>query len=297
MAKPSRAKPSRSKGNSDRLQDLKNYEDRWKALDTTMTALGEHYSYLPDFPRKQSVLYLLKSLQAFGAGQFNFFYDGFDTGSRAKKGKRAKLESSERFPPPYLLNSILVQIGYDLEVVQRIADQRISASPKIREVLEKADKLAWDAIKPAIDYGVAKEATTTLTYFQKSTDIRVIPYAQMALIGIPFSCLDNKQDFLAIPHEVGHYVFRHPTPDAKKIRDDLQALIERFEEPYHTLLDNWFEETFADIYGCLIAGPIIALDFQDISLQHSKLDFVKGDDDHPTPILRPYIYTKVLRNE
>ena len=126
------AKSSRSNGNSGRSQDLQIYEKRWQALDATMIALGEHYSYLPDFPRKQSVLYLLKSLQAFGAGQFNFFYDGFDTSARAKKGKRAKLESSERFPPPYLLNSILVQIGYDLEVVQRIANQRISASPKIR---------------------------------------------------------------------------------------------------------------------------------------------------------------------
>jgi hypothetical protein len=57
---------------------------------------------------------------------------------------------------------------------------------------------------------------------------------------------------------------------------------------------RWIEEIFADVYGCLIAGPLIALDFQDLQLTVSKEQFTKDDGEHPAPVLRPYIYTRVL---
>src|SRR5438105_2423424 len=121
------AKTSRSNGNSGRSQDLQIYEKRWQALDATMIALGEHYSYLPDFPRKQSLLYLLKSLQAFAAGQFHFFYYGLDHNNPERLESDPLLELSQRFPTAFLLESVLDQIGNDLEIVQRVADQRMSA--------------------------------------------------------------------------------------------------------------------------------------------------------------------------
>jgi hypothetical protein len=51
---------------------------------------------------------------------------------------------------------------------------------------------------------------------------------------------------------------------------------------------------FADVYGALIAGPVMALDFQDLALHNSCEGFTTSDNDHPVPILRPDIYSKVL---
>ena len=49
--------------------------------------------------------------------------------------------------------------------------------------------------------------SVALTYLQKSYETRVIPYAEVCLIGIPFTSVRLTEDLLAIPHEVGHYVF------------------------------------------------------------------------------------------
>jgi hypothetical protein len=54
------------------------------------------------------------------------------------------------------------------------------------------------------------------------------------------------------------------------------------------------EEIFADVYGCLVAWPAIALSFQDLQLQETPAAFITSDHEHPVPVLRPGIYTKVL---
>jgi hypothetical protein len=56
----------------------------------------------------------------------------------------------------------------------------------------------------------------------------------------------------------------------------------------------WLEEIFADIYGCLIGGPVMALSSQDLAMAGSLKDFVENDDEHPAPALRPDIYLAVL---
>jgi hypothetical protein len=44
----------------------------------------------------------------------------------------------------------------------------------------------------------------------------------------------------------------------------------------------------------LLAGPVIALDFQDLQLEKAPKQFVEDDREHPVPIIRPYVYTKAL---
>ncbi|NJN55367.1 MAG: hypothetical protein HC804_11780 [Anaerolineae bacterium] len=56
---------------------------------------------------------------------------------------------------------------------------------------------------------------------------------------------------------------------------------------------NWLEEIFADVYGCLVAGPVMAYDFQELSLDNK--DFNEDDGEHPLAAIRPFIYTQVLR--
>ncbi len=283
------------------VPDLKSYLARWKALDTYIDALAK--SYEPqEFPRKDTVLHLLRSLQAFAASQFKFFYYGFYRSDQKYSRHYPALEINDQFPAEDVLTAVIEQIGHDLELIQRAADQRLSGNDVICQTLANADKLAWAAVKPAIDYAVVEEATTVLTYFEKSAVFYRIPYAQVALIAIPFTCMsaENHLDYLAIPHEVGHYVYRHATSDARKRRDKLLAQLSTEHKDwaeYEDWVKGIFEETFADIYGCLIGGPVMALDLQELSLATNLDRFVNGDGEHPNPILRPYIYAHVLRNE
>ncbi len=280
--------------------DLQIYYEQWKAVDAYITALADRYALL-NFPRKSTILYLLKSLQAFAAGQFNFFYHGFDGDDSKHPGPHPALKPNEEFPAQDILTAIIDQIGHDVELIQRAADQRILGNDKdnIRRTLANADRLAWNAVKPAVDYAVVEEATTVLTYFQKSSAFYRIPYAQVALISIPFTCTstDTHRDFLAIPHEVGHYVFRHSINEARDTRDNLLKSFESNHHDYKGWIKGIFEETFADIYGCLIAGPVMALDIQELALATSEKEFVNGDGKHPNPVLRPYIYADVLQND
>jgi hypothetical protein len=135
------------------------------------------------------------------------------------------------------------------------------------------------------------EGTRLITYFQKNVSIRVIPYASVALIGIPYTTINASKDFLAIPHEVGHYLYWKGIVNGHTIQQELSISVPK--NPAWCF--DWLEETFADVYGCLIAGPTIALSFQDLQLRRTPKEFIKNDEEHPVPILRPNIYNKVLK--
>jgi hypothetical protein len=228
-------------------------------------------------------------LQSFARDQFYFFYNGLD-------GRHTLLPSSE-FPIEYALQAVLAQVAYDLEVILRAADQRISGSPQVKQTLDTADKLAWTALQPAKDI-LVDEGTTVLTYFQKSAAIRLVPYARVALVGIPFTAVSIERDYLAIAHEVGHYVYRHGRLIDDRVKPQKRKLVHRrldsdlLESP--EWIKKWQEEIFADVYGCLIGGPVMALSAQDLAFQASAKEFVLDDKVHPKPIVRPDIYSKIL---
>lgn len=284
--------------NTERIADV--WDERLQALDSLIYALAGDYDTL-SLSRWGTLKPLLKCLQAYGRDQFAYFRTGFNAG---------RLEAWDDYPPAAIYSIVLNQIGYDLEVWQRAVEQRLSGPANVTQTLKEADKLAWLALKPAIDLGLLPTDTTVVTYFQKSPVSRVIPYAPVALIGVPFTCLTVTRDHLAIPHEVGHYVFWHAkvpagqagagTPLHAVLRDRafeaLRAFVTVDAPEFPTWCYHWLEEVFADVYGALIAGPIMALDFQDLALHNSCHDFITSDDDHPVPILRPSIYTKALRH-
>jgi hypothetical protein len=295
----------RSRRKSMASRDLKIYYQRWQALDNLIAdSIVIYRGYtLVQFPRRDTILHLLKSLQEFAKGQFTFFYFGF--GFEYDDEKRLPcdplLQPWDEYPPEDLLSLMLDQIGHDLALIQRAADQRATGSDKVKKTLERADQLAWSAVKPAIDYGVVDKKTTVLTYFEKSAEFFRIPYAHVALISIPFTCTsDNPRDLLAIPHEVGHYVYRRFSDEARRfVRDDLRKLLDspQLTPEYRGWIKGIFEETFADIYGCLIAGPVMALDFESLSLENSQKDFLEGDAKHPNPAIRPLVYCRVLASK
>lgn len=274
--------------------------DRWLALDSVMEEMESFYKDGNNLPRKNTLLSLVRGLRAFGSAQFQFFYNGF-----TKTGK-PELELSAKFPPEHVLHVTLEQIGNDLEVFERATIQRLKGTAEEKNALAKADALAWKAIQPAIKK-LKKSDVTALTYFHKSPNIRVMPYAKAMLIGVPYTVTRTTVDYLAIPHEVGHYAFWNMESTRDWWKNNVASVADqsgkKADKAFRTWwrdragnCSKWWEEIFADIYAALIAGPIEALDFQEQALQHSRAGFLKSKDEHPSPVLRPRIFNKVLKD-
>lgn len=242
--------------------------------------------------------------------------------TRLKSFSQAQLDYFQTAVPEanylhrYPIAAIISQISNDLEVIERATYQRQADTPNnFKETLALADKLAMRALKPAQSW--LEPGVTPITYIHKSPMMRVIPYAPVALLGIPYTTLASAgvdvpdighdpaqsvwQDFMAIPHEVGHYVFAHahiPDPANPAVKKPLVVeLVERlkgYSFAKNPDVRRWLEEIFADVYGGMLGGPIMAIDFQDLQLNRSMGEFTADDAEHPIPYLRPFIYQTVL---
>ncbi|MCB8982336.1 MAG: hypothetical protein H6659_00765 [Ardenticatenaceae bacterium] len=250
------------------------WQTRWRGIADTLEEMDSDYGKLasPTFRA------LSACLQAFAKDQFDFFLDGFHHG---------RLLPSPQHPAENILRATLDQISFDLTVVQLAVDQRQDGSAAMRKALDKADALAQNALALAINARLIK-AAVAVTYFNKATNVRVIPYAPVALVGLPFTSITASHDFLAIPHEVGHYVYRHAPGLAA-------ALEVRLRPSMPVWAAGWLEEIFADVYGALVAGPVIGLDFQDLLLDNPLASLTEDDGDHPADAVRPFIYTRLLQ--
>lgn len=208
---------------------------------------------------------LLACLQEFGNRQFAFFADKFD---------KVKSPTTPRHPlyaPEYFFDVTLSQIGYDTDVLLRAGQQRaIRLSPQNEKTstfdatLANADRLAWAALLPAIRTKLIQPATA-FVYYQKSPAVRLIPYAPVAWVGIPYSATDTERDLAAIAHEVGHFVASRlvdadsagtyggntgarPPAQRRSIVDKRVSL--GAEPPVGAAsrwLSGWDEEVFADV--------------------------------------------------
>lgn len=272
--------------------DLTVWQNRWRGMDAAMTDwLQRTAGNQPGFDRQETLTSLLAGLQAFGASQMNFFLRGLSP------SPQYRLEPSAEYPWEYVFRTTIDQIGFDLDVIQRAAHQRVPAisSSAMRKTLDLADRLAYRALQPALEGGLIDHATTVVTYFQKSISVRLTPYAPVVLVGIPYNAIDHPRDLLAIPHEVGHYVFREGRVREGRFADSrfAAALYSRFAHR-PAWYNQWLEEIFADMYGCLIAGPVIGLSFIELVTDDPLEDFLKQDGEHPVDAVRPQIYFRVL---
>ncbi|MDT8307190.1 MAG: hypothetical protein RRC07_14760 [Anaerolineae bacterium] len=279
------------------------WEDRYHALTRMIALLQDEVAESAGVNRNRTFSYLLTQLQSFAEGQFKFLHQGLDP----RPGNGNYLERSLRYPDDFVINSTVDQVAFDLVVIHGAWNQRILAqnNEPMQRTLQIADQLAYYALLPALRYQLLpfeETQVTVLTYFQKAPHIRMIPYAPIALVGIPFTALadydedgprtvGNAVDLLAIPHEIGHYVYQHGSSKNSRLQNALYAVLQG--QPAWLL--NWAEEIFADVYGCLIAGPVIVRDFQDLMRDNDVASLIEDDDQHPMPALRPLLYADVLR--
>lgn len=267
------------------------WDARFQALET---ALSNYKQWLTAVqkpsPRGDILLCLLQRLQDFAHWQFNFFfYQGFASN---------RLATSDSRPPDYVYAALLDQVSIDFSVIQQAVAQCLPGygDPEMAKTLDITDRLAFLALQPSLT-ATAKPfyldpATTVVTYFKKNPSIRVIPYAPIALIGLPYTAIQVSKDWLSLPHEVAHYLYRH----AKDTQDGIgvaKALEQQLKYLPHYVV-RWTEEIFADVYGCRVAGPAFADSGQALQQTFTLDEFFADDGEHPAPVLRPYIYQKAL---
>lgn len=260
-------------------------------------------------------------LARFGEQQFDFFARGFEATGGIILDKDLDDKCRVDISAAHAFSVILDQLANDLTVIQRAFEQRIvarlvhrtaeksKAQGQIFDTLSTADQLAWHAkemVQPYLSKNHFAGQTTVLSYLNKAPNVRVIPYAPVALIGIPLTALGSltgtppwARDFLAIPHEFAHHLYWYGR-DFPNHTDQLDSAIpflreQLAQECKSLIVQNWCEEIFADVVGCLIGGPVVALSMIDMVSAERGSQLLVDNGTHPLPILRPYIYTETLR--
>ncbi|MCS6827136.1 MAG: hypothetical protein NZ553_11025 [Caldilinea sp.] len=254
--------------------------------------LGRH-SVGGGLTRRRSAYTALHCLAVFARKQFDFLIKGLQPGGA--------FEADPRYPLAFLLEATARQTSFDIDVLLRSISHRegSSSTASMRQTLELADRLATAAIAPAVGHGLV-EPTVMLTYFQKSPTIRLMPYAPIAVIGIDFSAVGDRNRLAAIAHETGHHVYRQITVNyLSNLDEQIETLAapapQAESERWPSWLLAWEEEIFADIYAALIAGPIAALGLHKVILTGRRDSLVEDDGDHPLDALRPQILHTTLR--
>lgn len=230
------------------------------------------------------------------------------------------------YTPNYTFRMLNEQIATDLAIIQMAINQRTDRI--VQESLIVADTIAALALGPATQAGYLRHGSANIiTYLNRQVEVRVSPYHNTSFVGVPYEASANiemdiggdetlfvgslvgaaenalpfSNDYLAIPHEAAHLLFRQgglPTT-----RENLQAhLMAQIDQPASKLDATqrllglvWLEELFADTYGCLIAGPISLWSFQTILTDKVALPQLNNLEQHPFPIIRPLIQSSILR--
>jgi len=293
MSAQSSAQPSaQSGGQSAGLSSAVPASTRSAALVALAAELGSRAGDARD-ARRRTALLGLHCLSAFAAKQFRLFEKGFADGS---------LELDPQFPPAAIVEATICQVAFDIDVFLRILGQRDAddTTAAMRDGLNLADRLAADALAPAVRHGLIEE-TAVLTYFQKTPTVRLLPYVPLALIGIDLTAIQDPARLLAVAHEVGHHVYRQMTVNYAADLDEqvTDVIAQRVaasagEQPPAWLLP-WAEELFADVYSVLIAGPVAGLSMQAMLMGGSPAHLLHDDGDHPLGALRPQIVVLTLQ--
>lgn len=225
-------------------------------------------------------------------------------------------QQARTLPPLYLIRSCFRRTAADHEIIQRATIQRrwnqdepgkpYYQSEQAVELLVM-DKLARKAIR-AFQHLLpnASDHLAIITYFSETTHIHHLPYTnRFILVGVSYdrvSLADDLSDdatltgkdfaafeLLAIPHEVGHYVYQHGQLSDGRTFPEVSRKFK--DNPYY----RWCEEIFADLYGCIVAGPLSVFSMQAFLTSGDQARAWNDDDEHPTPMLRSYLLAEILR--
>lgn len=232
------------------------------------------------------------------------------------------LSHHQPVPPTWLIRACFQQVATDIGIIERAITQRSwqfrpdgkkRMGPQAKALLV-ADKLAMMALHPGQATLPPDQHILPITYFTQQTHIHHTPYRDdLLLIGLSYDHIalkinqaaahDNYSELakryqdealpafelMVIPHEVGHYVYQHGR--LQKNQSIAQVCTQLFAgHPFFA----WREEIFADVYSCMVAGPLAVLGLQAL-IAASRNDTVCANDGaHPDGRIRPFILSTIL---
>lgn len=256
----------------------------------------DFYQLVLETRQINTCVFLLEALHDFAKEGFTFFLDGYYT--------KKNLPVIDEHPPRSVMRTVVSQVSVDLGIIQAAVNQRRRVdgrSTKQAQAVAMADQLSRMALDMAIEAEYLPAETAVVTYLDKSIRSRLVPYLDVLLISVAYASIHTgehpSRDFLAIPHEIGHHLYwngRHPQTQTM-LRDELLKAAAAANIQGGDWRLNWLEEIFADTYALLLAGPVIALDFQDMLDDDMSDHFREDTDKHPIPEIRPFIQTEILR--
>lgn len=154
-----------------------------------------------------------------------------------------------------------------------------------------------------------------ITYFEKVYAITRYVFTSFPLISIPFQYLHKPDQWQALAHEMGHYLYWNgcSLERFEELQTQLQATVKTAvqatlkTESYDDVLksetlvniwSHWLEEMVADIIGVLLNGSSYVA--SSIRLAHQATNFDVGrltydDGEHPSWYIRPFIAMETLK--
>ncbi|MEM7331180.1 MAG: hypothetical protein AAF490_03740 [Chloroflexota bacterium] len=273
-----------------------------KAVDQHTVAT--HHFSKPDEAFQAEQLDLIEKLQQLLSDYSRSVYDALELNLILTDKVR-----SNKYSMNYTFGFFFEQIATDLTILQKTLFQRFSSERYVgfsEFILYLGDQLANHALKPAETHHFISKSGAVICHLEKQLNIRLIPYANVVFIGIPPHILPTafgnnfkmSTDFLAIAHEIGHFIYwqGHEGKDGEPLYQVVPQRIKNL--PSFTENDwrlRWVEEIFADVYACLVAGPVMALEFQRLLSDNLPEHFKMDREKHPIDELRPFILNNILR--
>jgi hypothetical protein len=146
-----------------------------------------------------------------------------------------------------------------------------------------------------------------LIYFNKVATIKYCPYTRFAFIGTPYT-QSVARDWMAIPHELGHYLYWNLGSTLSETRQrhqeirkgaaaalqqvpELKQFNSKESEAAETMLLSWLEETFCDVVGTRLSGVKFIESLQTLitSAAGNVDDLMENDGRHPPLLMRPFV--------
>jgi hypothetical protein len=137
-----------------------------------------------------------------------------------------------------------------------------------------------------------------------STQRRMIPLQRLGMapnpfpiVQLPYHRIVNPWTLGAMLHEVSHNLQNELGLDrAAQATMDAQLSLQGVPEQVRAVWRRWHREIYADLSAALLGGPAIVASLIDIlSRSPRSVSHWNSLQVHPTPILRPYLSTELLR--
>lgn len=262
------------------MENRSEWKQRWRVLGDFIQSTEQA---LPSgIQREWAIRRLLRGLRGFGHSQLCHYL--------------AQLDAASGTEPEAALHELLAAASLDLDLLEHLAHQRAWGPLSVQAVLEIADRWADAVLRPGERW--LGRRVSALTGLRGRATLRLVPYGPYALVGLAYGGVAlagsagafRWRGLLEVPYAVGRCLFQHGQIGGEPVRERLRRQLG------HLSLwgQAWLEGVFAHTYALLVAGPVVAVAYQDAALELTPEALAQDSDHGPPPLLAPKVQARAL---